>query len=286
MDVLQEDLQEELDNFQLYLKKRGIAHNTIISYQSAVRQYYLRYPELTIEHLLEYKNYLIQSYRPSTVNAKIYGINKFLQYQSTLQRDIPPSLEKYQVPAVKRQQKTFADHVISNEDYRRLKRRLKEDGNDFWYFIVRFLGATGARVSELVQIKAEHLRLGYMDLYSKGGKIRRIYFPDTLCEECLLWLAKKDVSSGFIFLNRRGKPVSPRGINSQLKKFAERYGIDPSTVCPHAFRHLYAKNFLLKFNDISLLADLLGHESIETTKIYLTQTSSEQKALIDKIILW
>lgn len=281
-----DDLQKELEEFQLYLKKRGTANNTIISYQSAVRQYYQRYPELTVEHLLEYKQDLIRRYCPSTINAKIYGMNKYLHYLSTLQEGIPPLLEKYRVPAVKRQQKSFADHVISNQDYTRLKTRLKEEGNDFWYFVVRFLGSTGARVSELVQIKAEHLRLGYMDLYSKGGKIRRIYFPDTLCEECLLWLAKREITSGFLFLNRRGKKISPRGINSQLKKFALRYGIDPATVSPHSFRHLYAKNFLLKFNDISLLADLLGHESIETTKIYLTKTSSEQKALIDEIILW
>lgn len=278
--------QEDLDGFQVYLKKRGIAKNTIISYQSAVRQYYLRYPELTVESLQEYKRYLIRHYQASTVNAKIYGINKYLQYQNAAVGSLPLTMDKYHVPTVKRQQKTFADNVISNEDYNCLKQRLKEEGNDFWYFIVRFLGATGARVSELVQIKAEHLKLGYMDLYSKGGKIRRIYFPDPLCEECLSWLAEKGIDSGFIFLNRHGKQITPRGINSQLKKFAQKYGIDPATVYPHSFRHLYAKNFLLKFNDISLLADLLGHESIETTKIYLTQTSSEQKALIDKIIIW
>lgn len=278
--------QEDLDQFAIYLKKKGVARNTIIAYQSAIRQYYLHYPELTVEHLQEYKHYLIQNYRASTVNAKIYGINKYLKYRNSIQEEQHSALDHYHVPTVKRQQKTFADNVISNEDYNLLKKRLKEDQNDFWYFVVRFLGATGARVSELVQIKAEHLRLGYMDLYSKGGKIRRIYFPDSLCEECLQWLKAKGITSGFIFLNRQGKQITPRGINSQLKQFAKRYGINPATVYPHSFRHLYAKNFLLKFNDISLLADLLGHESIETTKIYLTQTSSEQKALIDKIILW
>lgn len=278
--------QEDLDQFGAYLKKKGVARNTIIAYQSAVRQYYLHYTELTVEHLQEYKRYLIQNYRASTINAKIYGINKYLKYRSSQQETSPLPLDKYRVPTVKRQQKTFADNVISNEDYALLKRRLKEEQNPFWYFVVRFLGATGARVSELVQIKVEHLKLGYMDLYSKGGKIRRIYFPDSLCEECLQWLKTKEVDSGFIFLNRQGRQITPRGINSQLKLFANRYGIDPATVYPHSFRHLYAKNFLMKFNDISLLADLLGHESIETTKIYLTQTSSEQKALIDKIILW
>ncbi len=278
--------QEELERFQIYLKKSGNTRNTIIAYQSAVRQYFLRYQTLTVENLQEYKHYLIQHYQASTVNAKIYGINKFLHYQSSIQDPAKHSIGHYQVPSIKRQQQTFADNVISNNDYEILKKRLKEDGNKSWYFIVRFLGATGARVSELVQIKAEHLKLGYMDLYSKGGKIRRIYFPDSLCEECLSWLSSQKITSGFIFLNRYGKPVTPRGINSQLKKFARLYGINPDTVYPHSFRHLYAKNFLVKFNDISLLADLLGHESIETTKIYLTQTSTEQKALIDRVIVW
>ena len=282
----EEELQVDLDAFQIYLQKMGIAQNTIVSYQSAVRQYYLHYPLLTIENLQAYKRYLIEHYSANTVNAKIYGLNKYLRYRNTIQDGPDLSLDKYNVPTVKRQQKTFADNVISNEDYKLLKKRLNVDGQLCWYFIVRFLGATGARVSELVQIKVEHLKLGYMDLYSKGGKIRRIYFPDSLCEEGLKWLADKQVTSGFIFLNRRGQQITPRGINSQLKKFAEQYGIDPSTIYPHSFRHLYAKNFLMKFNDISLLADLLGHESIETTKIYLTQTSTEQKALIDRIIVW
>lgn len=278
--------KEELEEFSVYLKKNGASEHTIISYQSAIRQYFFHYSELTLAWLREYKNSLIQHYRPATVNARIFGINKYLQYLDSLQGTHTALLETYHVPAVKQPQKLFLDNIISNEDYQSLKWNLRKDNNLFWYFIVRFLGATGARVSELIQIKAEHLHIGYMDLYSKGGKIRRIYFPDCLCEECLAWLGKRKISSGFIFLTKRGRLISPRGINSQLKKLAAQYGIDPDTVYAHSFRHLYAKNFLMKFNDISLLADLLGHESIETTKIYLTQTSYEQKAFIDKIIVW
>ena len=233
----------------------------------------------------------------------MYGINQYILFlqrreekifgrKQTNQKDEQEgqkkliTLDHYQVPAVRRQQKPFLDNIISNEDYMRLRDGLYQDENWFWYFIVRFLAATGARVSELVQIKAEHLRLGYMDLYSKGGKIRRIYFPDSLCTEGLEWLKSKGTASGFIFLNQQGKQITPRGINSQLKRLARRYHIDPDTVYPHSFRHLYAKNFLAKFNDITLLADLLGHESIETTKIYLTQTSREQKELLDRLVTW
>ena len=125
-----------------------------------------------------------------------------------------------------------------------------------------------------------------MDLYSKGGKVRRIYFPEKLCGEMLSWLDSRQIQTGFIFTNRRGNPITPRGISSQLKVLAKKYRICPDTVYPHSFRHRFAKNFLTKFNDISLLADLMGHESIETTRIYLTRSSDEQRELIDRIVTW
>ena len=302
------DLEKnELEQFQTYLKKKGAAENTIIAYQTAVRQFYRQAAGFSAEDFQAYKQYLIRTYRPSTVNTRIYGINQYIHFlrrrsekkkqctqdaenqrdkHSDANRPQLITLEGYQVPAVRRQQKPFLDNIISNEDYLRLRDGLRRDEIWYWYFVVRFLASTGARVSELVQIKAEHLQLGYMDLYSKGGKIRRIYFPDSLCAEGLWWLEKKGVTSGFIFLNRQGGQITPRGINSQLKRLAKRYHIDPDTVYPHSFRHLYAKNFLARFNDISLLADLLGHESIETTKIYLTQTSREQKELLDQLVTW
>ena len=176
--------------------------------------------------------------------------------------------------------------TVNKEDYETFKKRLKDSGNMLWYFVVRFLACTGARVSELIQIKAEHLHLGYIDLYTKGGKVRRLHFPDALCQEALEWLSAKGQVSGFLFVNRRGNQITARGISSQLKTLAIRCNIPPETVYPHSFRHRFAKNFLEKFNDISLLADLMGHESIETTRIYLTKSTQEQRELIDKIVTW
>ena len=155
-----------------------------------------------------------------------------------------------------------------------------------WYFVVRYLAATGARVSELIQIKVEHVNLGYYDIYAKGGKIRRLYIPKKLREETQEWLETNNIDSGFLFLNRFGERITTRGISQQLKNFATKYGINPKVVYPHSFRHRFAKNFLEKFNDIALLADLMGHESIETTRIYLRRTASEQQEIVDKIITW
>jgi len=148
------------------------------------------------------------------------------------------------------------------------------------------LAATGARVSELTQIKVEHVKIGWFDLYSKGGKLRRLYIPKILRKEALEWLSSIDRQSGFIFLNRFGKRITTRGIASQLKTYAIKYGISTKVVYPHSFRHRYAKNFLEKFNDISLLADLMGHESIETTRIYLRRTASEQQEIVDTVVTW
>lgn len=87
-------------------------------------------------------------------------------------------------------------------------------------------------------------------------------------------------------MNRFGEGIIARGISQQLKNYADKYGLDKKVIYPHSFRHLYAKNFLDKYNDIALLADLMGHESIETTRIYLRRTATEQQALVDKIVTW
>ena len=180
----------------------------------------------------------------------------------------------------------FLENVISDADYIFFKKKLKREQNKEWYFVVRFLCATGARVSELIKIKVEHVKLGYIDLYTKGGKIRRIYIPITLKKETLVWLENQNMESGYIFRNRFGSRITTRGISQQLKNFAVKYGIDPKVVYPHSFRHRFAKNFLEKLNDIALLADLMGHESIETTRIYLRKTASEQQKIVDEIVTW
>lgn len=219
----------------------------------------------------------MEFFKPKTVNLRIQAINKYLEYLGK---------EKIALKAVKVQQKNFLENVISNADYNFLKKQLKKDGNMEWYFVVWYLAATGARVSELIQIKIEHIEIGYFDLYTKGGKLRRLYIPKKLRKETLEWLEKTNRSSGYLFLNRYGDRITTRGISQQLKNYADKYGLDEKVVYPHSFRHRYAKNFLEKHNDIALLADLMGHESIETTRIYLRRTASEQQALVDKIVTW
>ena len=230
--------------FKNQLAKSNLAKNTVSSYVWTVQYFLNHYGEVNKKNLLAYKGYLVENFKPQTVNLRLQGINKFLKTQ------------------------------------------LKADGYDEWYFIVWFMAATGARVSELLHIKAEHIKVGYLDLYSKGGKIRRLYIPKNLRTEADKWLKNQGLTSGYIFLNRFGQRITTRGIASQLKHFAEKYGMNKEVVYPHSFRHRFAKNFLDRFNDLALLADLMGHESIETTRIYLRRTASEQQKIVDKVVNW
>lgn len=267
-----------MDDFKTFLIGQNLSPNTVSAYIIAVNGYNEQYEEINKKNLLLWKTYLIENFKAKTVNLKLQAINKYLEFIKKT---------NLRIKSVKVQQRTFLENVISDADYVFLKKKLKQEENKEWYFVVRFLCATGARVSELVKIKVEHINVGYIDLYTKGGKIRRIYIPIALRKETQVWI--KDtlkIESGYIFLNRYGDKITTRGIAQQLKNFAIKYGIDPKVVYPHSFRHRFAKNFLEKYNDISLLADLMGHESIETTRIYLRKTASEQQEIVDKIVTW
>ena len=263
--------------FETALKESQMAENTITAYLYAVNDFYSKYSVLNKRHLLLYKTYLIEHFKPKTVNLRIQALNKFLEHIGK---------PKLRLKSVKVQQRTYLENVISQADYLFLKEQLRQEENPMWYFVVRFLAATGARVSELIQIKAEHVQIGYFDLYTKGGKVRRLFIPEQLRNEATQWLKTQKKTSGYLFVNRLGERITTRGIAQKLKSFAEKYGMNTQVVYPHSFRHRYAKNFLEAFNDISLLADLMGHESIETTRIYLRRTASEQQAIVDRVITW
>ena len=266
-----------IENFETYLRQGNMAENTVAAYLYAVREYYSRHKELNKRNLLVYKTYLIEKFKPKTVNLRIQAMNKYLDCMGK---------SRLRLKSVKVQQRSYLENVISNADYVFLKNKLKKEENQEWYFVVRFLAATGARVSELIQMKVEHVQIGYFDIYTKGGKIRRIYIPKALRKEAIEWLDNVNRTTGYLFLNRFGERITTRGIAQQLKNYATKYGLNEKVVYPHSFRHRFAKNFLEKFNDISLLADLMGQESIETTRIYLRRSSAEQQEIVDKVITW
>lgn len=267
----------KLPPFERILRDEDLADNTVETYSYAVHDFLTRYKTLDRASLSAYKAFLISTYKPMTVNVRIQSLNKYME---ALGHD------ELKMKTIKIPKESFLDHLISNEDYLSLKESLRKEPDLRWYFVVWFLATTGARISELVRFKVEDVHAGYVDIYSKGGRMRRLYFPDKLQREAIKWLENEGRNNGFLFLNTKGSRLTPRGISFRIKEFAAKYGIDPVIVHPHAFRHLFAKNFLQKDNDIALLADLLGHSSIETTRIYLQQSSQEQGKMVDEIVDW
>lgn len=266
-----------IDEFCDYLRRKELSSNTIQVYRQTVSMFYDLYKDVNKTNILAFKGFLLEKYKPRTVNLRIQALNKYLIFIKK---------NEFKLTAIRIQQKPFLENVISSADYAFFKKKLKAEKKMEWYFVIRFLTATGARVSELIQIKVEHVKLGYLDLYSKGGKMRRIYFPIKLQREALKWFDEISLKSGYIFLNSKKERITTRGIAIALKKLAVEYGIDPKVVYPHSFRHRFAKNFIEKYNDISFLADLMGHDSIETTRIYLRKTSTEQRKIVDEVITW
>ena len=222
-----------MEKFEMHLRQGNMADNTIAAYKYAVNDFNGRYKELNKKNLLLYKTYLIENFKPKTVNLRIQALNKYLDYLGK---------SRLRLKSVKVQQKSFLENVINNADY--------------------------------------------IDIYTKGGKVRRLFIPKTLRKEALEWLKTSGRCSGYLFLNRFGERITTRGIAQQLKYYAAKYKMNPKVVYPHSFRHRYAKNFLERYNDIALLADLMGHESIETTRIYLRRTASEQRDIVDRVVVW
>lgn len=266
-----------LKGFSNYLKEKNLSNNTISAYVYTIEIFDGMFKEINKDSVLAFKGYLLEHFKGKTVNLMIQGINKYLEYIGK---------EKLKLKFIKVQQKSYLENVISDADYEFLKNKLLKDGNYEWYFVVRFLGATGARVSELIQFKYEHLKRGYIDLYTKSRKIRRIFIPKRLRVKAIEYYDAINRTEGYLFLNRDKKQITTRGIAHQLNALGQKYKMNLKVIYPHSFRHRFAKNFLDKRKDISLLVDLMGHESIETIRIYLRKTSEEQQEIVDKIIDW
>lgn len=266
-----------MKEFKNFLLHQNLSKNTIESYTTAVDIYLKDFEEITKQNLLAFKAVLVDKYKGKTVNLRIQGINKYLEFLGK---------DKLKLKYIKIQAKTYLENVISDADYEFFKTRLLKDENYEWYFVIRFLAATGARVSELIQFKFEHLSRGFIDLYTKSGKIRRIFIPKILRTKAIEYYSSINRNNGYLFLNKEGKQITTRGIAHQLKALAEKYNMNLNVVYPHSFRHRFAKNFLEKRKDIALLADLMGHESIETTRIYLRKTSEEQQEIVDRLVDW
>lgn len=265
--------QYDRDGFVDYLRSRERAENTIDAYLCAMDQFFTQEEALSQEAVIRFKRSLLEDLSPRSVNLKLSALNAYSKYCS-----IPIS-----VMPVKIQRRSFANNVISQADYQRLLKGLEADKDWKWFFLIKFMACTGARVSELIQFKKQNFDEGYIDLETKG-KIRRIYFPKKLLEESRNYCSGLGADE-YLFPGEKGK-LSTRGIGEALYRFSKKYGIPKEVMHPHSFRHRFAINFLQKNKDISLLADLMGHSGVNTTMIYLRLSEEEQRKAVDCAVDW
>lgn len=271
---------EMLAKYEKYMRRNELSENTIKSYLWTASYFLSNYDAVTKTTVLGYKEYLMKKYKnPATINQRLQALNYFLKYMNK---------GTLCVKTIRIQSRHFTDNVISNRDYKKLIKRLREDDRIKWCMIVRTLACTAARISELVSMQVEDVVEGYVDIYSKGT-VRRIFFPKILQEELLVWLADEQRTQGALFLNKNGVRISVNGIECMLRRFAKEYKIDESSVHPHAFRHRYAINFLennKSANSLVELADILGHKNLDITRIYTRHTANEQQKLVNKTVTW
>ncbi len=270
------EIQHDMDAFREYLIDSEAADATVSSYMAAVASYhaFAGADELCKATIVRWKHHLSRSRSAATVNQRLCAMRKYCSFRGIV----------CDVKSVKRQHTHSIDNVITADQYRRLIDGLVEDGNIRWAIYYRMLAMTGMRVSELLLVRRSDLDRGRMDVYSKG-KQRTIIFPRRLSEDVISVfdnLAHDDL----ICRNAQGKPMTDGGIRKMLRVHAQRYGIPAENAHPHSFRHLFAINFLQNNNNLSLLADILGHSSVTTTSIYLRLSQAQQQAAMDAAVTW
>ena len=173
-------------------------------------------------------------------------------------------------------------NVISRKEYQELLNYAKSSGRKKYYYIMRTLALTGIRVSELQYITVETLETGRVQVYNKG-KIRDVYLPDVLIRELKKFCREEKENDGIIFRGRGGDPINRITVYKMIAYLGDMVGIKKEKVHPHSFRHFFAISYMERYGNLAELADLLGHTSIETTRIYTTSTVEEKRRKLNNL---
>ena len=188
------------------------------------------------------------------------------------------------VKTLKIQRQIFADKnkELTKSEYERLLTAAKSKKNERLYYLIQTMGSTGLRVSELKYVTVEAVKAGQATINCKG-KIRQVFLPKQLCKMLKAYIKAQKLKSGSVFISRNGKPLDRSNIWKMLKDLCESANVAKSKVCPHNFRHLFARTFNSLQKDIVRLADILGHSSIETTRIYTIESGEEHIRQLQKL---
>ena len=270
--------EQAFDQFEDYLRHDEREESTIEAYLRSLTRFaeWADGRSVTKELAMEWKTALAESgYRPISVNAMLAAVNKFFTCMGR---------EDCKVKYLKLQRQMFrkSEKDLSKEEYQRLVQAAHEKGDLRMELILETICATGIRVGELKYITLEAVRAGVAEIALKG-KIRTILLPRRLCRKLQKYAKQQKIASGKIFLTQDGLPVSRQSIWTRMKALCEAAGVERSKVFPHNLRSLFARSFYGSCHDVVRLADVLGHSSIETTRIYLMSTGKEYLRQLDKL---
>ena len=271
---------QQLTTFARHLRQAERSPGTIENYLRHVRAFaaWLGGVPVTKEAAAGWKEHLIdKGYCPSTINAMLGGLNRFFDFVGW---------KKYQVKALRLQRRLFREDSkeLTRAEYDRLIAAARAMGRERLALLMETICATGIRVSEVQYLTVEAVERGKAEIALKG-KIRTILIPGKLRKKLLKYAHKNKPASGEIFLTKNGKGMSRKQIWAEMKAICEKAEVAPSKVFPHNLRHLFARTFYKVCRDVAKLADLLGHSSIETTRIYLISTGAEHASMLERLSL-
>ena len=269
---------EQIIAFVNHLRAEERSEGTIENYVRHVRTFaaWLGGGEVTKEAAAAWKGQLVSSgYSPGTVNAMLVGLNRFFDFMGW--RDC-------RVKTLRLQRRMFRDdsRELNQGEYDRLVATAHAHGRERLALLMEAICATGIRVSEVRYLTVEAAQRGRTEVALKG-KIRTILIPGKLRKKLLKYARKNKTVSGEIFLTRNGKPMSRKQIWAEMKSLCKAAGVAPTKVFPHNLRHLFARTFYKVCRDVAKLADVLGHSSIETTRIYLISTGAEHERQLERL---
>ena len=268
-----------IGDFANYLRSDEKSDNTIEKYLRDVRAFtvFTEAREISKTVVMEFKTSLVKNYEFTSANSMIAAVNAFLRFMGWMDCCI----KQFKV-----QKKAFCseEKELTKAEYIRLVNTAKLKGNERLNLILQTICGTGIRVSELQFITVEAVRKGEAVVSCKN-KTRTVFIVRELQKKLLSYIKTKGITTGCIFITKSGKPMSRCNIWREMKALCEQAGVSPDKVFPHNLRHLFARTFYGIEKDIAKLADILGHSSINTTRIYIITTGAEHKRKMENMRL-
>lgn len=270
---------DQLTQFRALLKNEEKSAATLNKYLRDVQRFALWLGDTPLERdaMLDYKADLMRHYAAGSVNSILAALNRFLRMIAR---------EDCRVHRLRIQYQAYSpeEREITAQEYADLVRTARETGRARLALVLQTICATGIRVSELSAITVEAARKGVAVVRCKG-KLRRVLLPSRLQSKLLRYARRRRIAYGPVFVTRTGQPLDRSNIWREMKSLCRTAGVDSAKVFPHNLRHLFARSFYRLERDLAKLADLLGHSSINTTRIYVRTTSAEHRKYLEQMQL-